>query len=460
MRKAGLRDANPLCLWGVYRLTMTSAYLYRQRWLLIHLPLALLAGALAMLIWWRLYPMPPSQLTITTALADGAYQRHALRYREAFARHGVQLEIQTSPGSAENLKRLQSTPPTTDLALVQGGFGWSSATDEPIGIPVVQTLASVDTEVLWLFSMEPPLRSLERLAGLRVAAGPEGSGHRAMLQRLLRQLGVPLDALNWADHSGEVARDALLRGDIDAVFMVASPLAPGVSALLEQPAIHLAQLQRTLVLSERNNFLQNRLLAQDSLGDGKPPSDTTVLTTPTHLLARQDLDPALKRLATAVAMEVHREAGPFHVAGEFPALRLSDFPTAPQAREVLSRGLSGLESVLPFWWAQIVQRLVVIGLPTLLLLLLTWSLVPALLRWRLERRVTRWYGELKFIENDLANNSVNVGGMDLSRIHGRLNAMEEALAKAQVPPEIVERWYTLRQHIGFVRQRVVEFRGR
>jgi len=445
---------------GTVTETMTSAYFYRRRWMLIHLPLALLVGALAMLLWWKLYPMPATRLSISTALVDGAYQRHALRYEQAFARHGIRLDIQTSPGSAENLRRLQSTPPRTDLALVQGGFGWSSATDEPIGIPLVQTLANVDTEVLWLFSLHPPMTSLEHLAGLRVAAGPDGSGHRAMLQRLLRQLGVPLDALHWFEHSGEAARDALLRGEVDAVFMVASPQAPGVAALLGSPDVHLAQLQRTLALSERNNYLKNRLLAQDSLGDGQPQQDSPVLTTPTHLLVRQDLDPALKRLATAVAMEVHREAGPFHLAGEFPALRQSDFPTAPQAREVLSRGLSGLEAMLPFWWAQLTQRVLVIGLPSVLLLSLLWSLVPALLRWRLERRVTRWYGELKFIENDLANNTVNVGGMELSRIHGRLNAMEAALTTAQVPPEIVERWYTLRQHINFVRQRVVEFRGR
>ncbi|MEZ5647193.1 MAG: TAXI family TRAP transporter solute-binding subunit [Burkholderiaceae bacterium] len=439
---------------------MTSAYIYRRRWMLIHLPLALLAAGLGALLWWTLYPMPPSRLTISTALTDGAYQSHAQRYAEAFARHGVRLDILPSAGSADNLQRLQSDPPASDLALVQGGFGWSSATDESIGAPMVQTLANVDVEVLWLFTLDPPLASLEQLAGARVAAGPPGSGHRAMLQRLLRQMGVPLDALIWSELSGAAARDALLRGEVDAAFMVASPAAPGVQALLQNPQIHMAQLQRTLALSMHSNFLRNRLLTQDSLGPGQPPSDVAVLTTPTHLLAHHDLDPALKRLATAVAMEVHTGNGPFYLDGELPALRVSDFPTSPQAREVLSRGLDGLEALLPFWWAQILQRALVIGAPMLMLLFFGSSLLPALLRWRLERQVTRWYGELKFVENDLANNTIDVGGLEMNRIHGRLNAIENALVRVQVPSELVERWYALRQHIGFVRQQVVEFRGR
>ena len=77
-----------------------------------------------------------------------------------------------------------------------------------------------------------------------------------------------------------------------------------------------------------------------------------------------------------------------------------------------------------------------------------------------ENRVTRWYGELRFIEHDLANNAVNLGGMDLSRIHGRLNGMEMAIVGEGLPPELAQRCYTLRQHVNFVRQRIREYRGR
>ena len=130
-----------------------------------------------------------------------------------------------------------------------------------------------------------------------------------MLQRLLKQMQVDLGQVAMTAHSGVAARDALLRHEVDAVFMVAAPSAPGIGALLSARGVHLASLRRTAAISERNNYLENRLLPEDTLGAGQPPGDTPVLTTPTHLLVRQDLDPALKRLAAAVAMEVHGGAG-------------------------------------------------------------------------------------------------------------------------------------------------------
>src|SRR5690606_8443060 len=105
---------------------MNSAALYQHRWLTIRLPLAVLALALASMVWIRLYPMPPTKLTISAGLADGAYQLYAQRYVEAFARKGIELTVLESEGSTQNLERLQSDPPQADLALVQGGYGWSS----------------------------------------------------------------------------------------------------------------------------------------------------------------------------------------------------------------------------------------------------------------------------------------------------------------------------------------------
>lgn len=439
---------------------MTSAAFYRHRWLLIRLPLAMLAVALTVLAWRWLYPMLEARLTISTGQPDGAYHQHATRYVEAFARHGIALTLKASAGSADNLQRLQSGAPDVDLALVQGGFGWSSVAKDAVALSTVQTLANVDIEGLWLFGRDLPLGSLLDLVGLKVAAGPDGSGHRVMLLRLLHQLQVPPDAVALSDLSGLAARDALVRGDVQAVFMVAAPGAPGIGALLTTPGVQLAVLRRATAISDRNNYLESRLLPEDALGLRQPPVDTALLTTPTHLLVRHDLDPALKRVATAVAIEVHRGAGPFHREGEYPTLRHSDFPTAPEARQVFAQGLGGLEALLPFWWAQVLQRLLIIGVPVGLLTLLLAVVVPAWVRWRLESRITRWYGELKFIENDLGTQSVNLGGIDLSRMNGRLREIENAIAGVSLPPELAQRWYTLRHHVEFVRGRIKTYRGR
>lgn len=439
---------------------MTIEAFYRHRWTLIRLPIALLMSALAVGAWLWLYPMPPSHLTITTGQSDGAYKRYADQYAKAFAQHGIELTQRLSSGSSENVKRLQADRPQADLAFVQGGFGWSSPSGDQRGVNRLQTLAIVDIEALWLFNREAPLTSLEQLVGKRVAAGPEGSGHRAMLRRLLHQQRIGQETLRWSDLSGTAAHDALMQGNVDAVFMVASPTAAGVMSLLKEPGVQLASFKRPTAIAERNNYLESRLLIQNALGPQQPSRDASLLTTPTHLLTREDLDPALKRIATLVAMEVHSTAGPFHRAGEFPSLRLSDFPSAPESRQVLTRGLSGMEGWLPYWWAQVLQRLLIIGLPMLLLTAVLFFLIPTWVRWRLESRVTRWYGELKFIENDLMTNAVDMGGIDLSRINGRLNHMEHAIESMRLPAELADRWYALRQHIDFVRKSIRGYRGR
>ena len=80
------------------------------------------------------------------------------------------------------------------------------------------------------------------------------------------------------------------------------------------------------------------------------------------------------------------------------------------------------------------------------------------MRWRLESRLTRWYGELKFIENDLSGDTIS--GLALRRFNERLARMDTALASLKLPAELAQRWYTLHQHIEFVRQRVSGMRGR
>jgi hypothetical protein len=104
--------------------------------------------------------------------------------------------------------------------------------------------------------------------------------------------------------------------------------------------------------------------------------------------------------------------------------------------------------------------MLVIGLPIALLVLFLGWLLPLLLRWRLESRITRWYGELKYIELDLARDAINLGGIELNRVVSRIRSIEQRVDNMKLPPELAQRWYVLRQHIGFVKVQIKEYRGR
>ena len=437
---------------------MRMAQLYQRKWLLIRLPIVALAAVTAMLIWAYVDPIPQTTLSITTASPDGAYYRHAQRYAEQFAERGITLEVRASEGSQQNMVRLRQADSPADLAFIQGGFGYLGSSFDRRDRSRIETLANVDVEAVWIFTRNRDIESLTELRGLRVAFGPEGSGSSKVALKLLEQARMDTKDLTLSKVMGVAAIQALAQNQVDVVLMVAPLESLAVQTILGLPGIQLANLRKSTAITERNPYLEPRLLAQGSLGTQMPPRDTTILTTSASLVAREKLHPALKRMALAVAMEVHSGGGMFHRPGDFPSLRRIDFPTAPQAREMLVHGLPLIERLLPFWWAQVLERILLIILPVTLVAVWLMQMIPAYLRWALESRVNRWYGELKFIENDLSREVLS--GLDLTRYLSRLNGIDNTLLVFSCPEDLMAKCYMLHQHIEFVRQRLYEMRGR
>ena len=434
------------------------AWLYQRKWLLIRLPVAAVAAAAVAWLWFFVYPMAPDRLSITTAGKDGAYHRIAMQYADIFASHGIQLDVQISEGSQENLDRLRGPSPASDLALLQGGFGYLGAATGKRERSRIETLANVTTEAVWIFSRNRTITSLNQLQGLRVAVGAERSGNRKVALKLFEQARLDLKDVTLSPFMGLESVTALQAGTVDVVFMVAPRESTTIQGMLNVPGIQLANLYKSAAIIERNPYLETSLLAQGALGSRIPEHDTVMLTMSTSLVARETLHPALKRLAIAVAMEASNNGGLFHRAGDFPSLRRIDFPTAPMARATLTNGLPWHERLLPFWWAQFAERLVLLVLPVALVTLWLMRRIPDYLRWALQSRVNRWYGELKFIENDLTQQAVS--GLDLTRFLSRLNSIDSAVLAFDCPKDLMARCYTLHQHIEFVRQRLYRMRGR
>ena len=431
---------------------MAAARIYRSKWVLVRLPLSVAAVALCAALWVLLLPMPPSRITIASGLPEGVYHAYAQKYAEVFARHGVGLDVAASDGSEMNLRRLRGqAEPQVELAFVQGGMAPESSVHTRL-----ETIARVDHEPLWIFSRFP-LDSLEQLSGLRVSLGPKGSGTRQLAIALLQQVRMgPRDVID-SDISGMPAAHALRQGTLDAVLMVSAPQSAVVGELLRTPGVTLVQLRRSAALIERLPYLQLRLLPRGSIDPASrlPARDVALLVTTTSLVARADLHPALQRLAAEAAREVHAGAGTFHRAGDFPTLRRIEFPASAEARRTLAGGRPWLEEHLPFWWAQLAIRVLAICLPVAFLAWWFAHTIPAYLRWLMESRIARWYGELKFIEHEVAARSPS--GADRLNYLRQLATIEKNMAAFHAPPYLMPRWFTLRDHVAFVRARL--YRG-
>lgn len=439
---------------------MNWAYLYQRRWAFVYLPVVFLAATVFVWMSWFVFPPAPNKITITSGAAEGMYHQHAQRYAEYFKKHGLEAEVLTSAGSAQNIERLRDTEHPAQVGFVQGGFGQLERVKAGGKNTGIQILANVDIEPVWVFSRVANLDSLLQLPGLRVSIGAPGSGSRVMALQLLAQVRLEPKDLQIFDVAGMAAAKALEQGQLDVAIFVAAAKAPIVKTMLRIPGVHLVQLKHSTALTERLPYLSPRLVAQGMLDDttAQPTRDMMLLTTLASVVVSENLHPALKRLTTAAAMEIHNEATVLSRAGEFPTLKQADFSSAPEARHILLHGLPWIEQKLSLGMAQWFWRLLFLALPLVLLAWLVCTVVPAYLRWQLESRINRWYGELKFIEHDMEQ--AKLTGLEVIRVDTHLHAMDTAMAKFEAPQDFMQRLYMLRQHFNFVRQKLSAQRGR
>jgi uncharacterized protein len=437
---------------------MTAAQLYLRQGYLIHAPIWIVAMLAFLVLADHWMPMPPQEITITSGSPGGMYQEHANRYVTVLEAYGVKAKVMPSAGTGENLQRLKDPAANVQMGFVQGGYALSEYS-QILGADI-ETIAQVDVEPVWVFSRFKDVDSLLRLQGTRVAIGQAGSGSRAVAVRMLEQVRLEAKDLMLSESIGSETVQALREGRIDAMIFVASPNAPVVQTLLKMQDIYMANLRRSAAMIERLPYLDARFVAAGSLEPStqQPSQDTVLLTTLASVVVREDLHPMIKRALAAAALQLHYGAGPLHAAGEFPNLKRVEFTGSAQAREVLRNGLPWIEARLGVYWAQWAYRLLLIGLPLVLLAMLLSRLVPGYLRWLMESAINRWYGELKYIENDLK--SSKPGGLEIARFRSRLRDIDGQVSSFEAPRSFMQRMYLLKQHVQFVHAQLKSSHGR
>src|SRR5450830_792819 len=69
-------------------------------------PIALLSVVAVWLAIWFIHPAPPKPITIATGPEHSNFWNNAEKYRKIMARNGIKLNIVTSEGSLDNLRKL------------------------------------------------------------------------------------------------------------------------------------------------------------------------------------------------------------------------------------------------------------------------------------------------------------------------------------------------------------------
>jgi TRAP-type uncharacterized transport system substrate-binding protein len=426
-------------------------------------PIAIVAVALLVLAYLWLDPAPPRRVTLATGPAQSAYDEFGKRYAKALSVEGIDVVLLPSAGSSDNLRMLREGK--ADLGFVQGGSNERPTADDN----ELASLGSLFVEPVWLFYRDDAGRkpgapagaaasrgvitSLAQLQGLRLNVGTAGSGVPRLMEKLFDANDIDMRGIALSQLEQTPATVAFLAGEIDAIVFASAPESLMVQMLLQTPGVKLMDVAQSEAYSRRFPFLTPVVLPRGvvNLARDVPPADLRLVATTTALLTRADTHPALLQLFAQAARDLHGPAGWFNRAGAFPTTEHSEYPISREAERAIKGGQTFLQRFLPFWLANLVDRMwLALGLIIAILLPLS-RIVPPLYQFRIRSRVFRWYGQLRAIEYQMQSQDSKP-----AELAEELAALEEKVARISVPLSYADELYALRNNINLVRMRLQE----
>ncbi len=420
-------------------------------------PFIVLAIALLALAYWLLDPTPPKRVVLATGPDQGAYAEFGKRYVKALKEYGVEVELRSTQGAAENLKLLEDPASGVDIAFVQGGAGIDVHPDEADDDRLV-SLGSLFYEPVWLFYRAdsaqrlldaPALASLSQLPRWRLNIGAPGSGVPNLMLRLIEANRIDPGALTLLRLPQTPAVVALLGGEVDALVFASAPESLMVQMLLQTPGIRLYDFAQADAYARRFAFLSPVTLPRgvvDLAGD-VPPQDIHLVAPTATLVARRSTHPATIQLFVQAAHQIHGGSGWFQRKGEFPSAQNTERPLAKEAQRYYQNGPPFLQRYLPFWLANLIDRMWPVLVTIVAILIPLSRMVPPLYQFRVRSRIFRWYGQLRGVEDA-------IGTRPNDELLRELERIEQRVEQVSVPLSYADELYALRTHIQMVGHRL------
>ncbi len=420
-------------------------------------PFLLLSVLLLTLAYWWLEPTPPRTVSLATGPEQSAYDEFGKRYAQQLAREGIRVELVRTQGSQANLQMLREGK--VDLGFVQGGSNEQAGDDDAL-----QSLGSLFLEPVWMFYREESakktnangqLTALSQLAGLRVNLGTPGSGVPSLMTQLLDANRVDPKTLTVSRLDQTPATVAFLSGELDVIVFASAPESLMVQMLLQTPGVRLFDFAQSEAYARRFAYLSPVVLPRGvvDLAADNPAQDMRLVAPTTTLVARNTVHPALVQLFSHAAAQLHGGAGWFNRARQYPNVDNNELPLAKEAERYIKNGPPLLQRYLPFWAANLIERMwLALGIIVAILLPLS-RIIPPLYEFRIRSRVFRWYAQLRDIEQRMDNTST--GEDTRNALLTELNELDDKAGHIQVPLSYVDELYALRGNIHLVRKKIL-----
>lgn len=435
------------------RATAPLVETFGMSWRLASGTIFFVIAVLGLAVFWSVRSAPPKSLIITSGPPGSIFETTAVRYSNyLWTNVHIRLNILPSEGSLQNLKRLSNPRFKVDVGFVQGGITNRAENGKLVSLGSIYNMP-----LLIFYRSSSNIDMLSDFRGQKLAIGARGSGTRSLAFTLLEMSGIttngPTQLLDW---DAEHATEALLTNEIDAVFMTGDSASPILMRkLLHTPGIRLMDFAEAAAYARRVSYLNEMDVPQGAFDlTNDIPSQNIRLVGPTvELIARSTLHPALSDQLSDAAHEVHKSASIFRRQNEFPSLQEHDFPISEEALRYHERGKTYLYQWLPFWLAAMVNLVIVAMIPSLVVLIPSLKIIPAIYKWRIRLKIYRWYRALLNLERELKG---HVPPAKLKQALVELDEIDGAVSKMKVPASFANDYYTLRTNVDFVRAQLTE----
>lgn len=419
----------------------------KEAWPFLILLLIILMG-----IWWYADPPPPKRIVMATGQYGGFNEDLGKKYAAFFEKNGITLELRQTNGTQENIELLSDR-----RSLVQAAFGQAGAFNSQEFFEI-QSLGAISYQPIWFFYRGDRLKEddfqefLTRsnyFLNSKISIGVNGSGTYIQAMQILKANGLQ-ESDNFVRLTGFKSVEALKRGDIDAMFICDVYESPNIQKLIEDPNIHLATFPRAEAYTHLFPYMQILSVPQGafSLRRNLPVKDVKLLAAAVNLLIDASMHPALQFLFLEAAREIGENPTFFSGHSEFPVLVNFGFPESPVSMRYRKNGSPFLMTYLPFWLAEMVNRLIYMMLPLCAFaypLLLT---LPSYRYKRMRRKIDGLYQTLKAYEQELTINFQQDAKYEYLK---KLDLLEYRTIRLDIPKSLSNDYYALRASIDYVR---------
>jgi TRAP-type uncharacterized transport system substrate-binding protein len=414
----------------------------------IYLLSAVLIAATLVYLVTLIDPLPPRTITMACGPEGSSYAVFGTRYQKLLAKEGIQLKLVTTAGGVQNLELLNDPKSGVQVGFVEGGIPHEADTSD------LASLGTISYEPMWFFARQPVTdQGLHVFRGKRISVGPEGSDSKSLVDKLIKRNALDIGTFQALTMTPEESAQALLKGQIDAAFIMSTWNSPVVRQLIAADGIHLANFARADAYVALFPSL-SKVVVPAGVGDlikDRPPQDKVLLAAKTSLIVRSDLHPAIQFLLLETAVQIHSRAGIFQESGEFPAAEAHEIPLSRDASHYYKSGRPFLQRYLPFWLAAMVEETVLLLIPLIGLMYPLIKGLTALYGWGMQRKLFLIYGELFWLESELDK----LGPLPpTEEIKDRMKHLMERTNRVKVSAKYIPMLYSLKDTVEHVRSRL------